>query len=1334
MNRYIRKQFSTLDVLKPHLLECKLAKFETFLQKDVPSYKRELVGIHSALSSVFPLEIDSGFVELSYVSYRLEDPYYTIPEVEKRGLTYSSSIYVIFRCTVYDRDYPAREVVKTVQEQEVYFGEVPIMSENATFWINGSERIVVFQLHKSPGFYLEVNNYSGDKPSVFYAKIQPSKGCWVTFILTKNKIMCTLDKSKQIPATLLLKAFGLKDKEILDSFAETETYYFSFSEPTTPTLKIKFKLPNLGDRLEFDIVHKNVVYGKKHQKVTKSMLATLSELNLKRVVVSKDYLIGKHIATPISLPKVDLELNDVVTESIFNSIKTDLKLTVYSNTLGNHINNTLLSDDTNSSEKALYEIHTLLYPTVPATEESVQLLFYNLFANPARYDLTKVGRENLNSKVGLDKTYTSTLLRSEDLIGSIKELIKYSSSATTTTDLDGLDNRKVVSVSDMLENQFKVGILKMVKQLKERMLLVENNSLSIGDIFHDKTITSSMRDFFNSSSFSQFLDQLNPLAQISHNRRLTSLGPGGLSKERASLDVRDVHPSHYGRLCPIETPEGSHIGLVNSLSLYAKINSNGFIETPFRIVEDRKITDNVVWLSAAEEKDKVFATLSLPKDQDGLITNKYNLCRKNNNDQLEIAEDINYVDYSYDQIVSVGCSLIPFMENDDTKRALMGANMQRQALPLLIPQAPLVGTGMEKKIAYDSGSMVLSKQDGIVKYVDASKIIVSDGTSISTYKLIKNKRTNQSTCITQKPIVKEGDTIKKGDILADGQATKEGELSLGQNLLVALMPWNGYNFEDSVIISEKIVQEDRLTSIHIEEYECVARITKDYVEEITSDIPNVSSAELAKLDLSGIISVGQHVKPGDLLVGKVTPKESTPLTAEEKLIFALFGDKAAVVKDSSLRAPSKCSGVVIKVEVQGRNAVEDSTASYLDEKELEDYKQELDDEHRILRKAVYSRLESFLHNKNVHLDGTNKVLTRTRLREYTRNSWVNFRLVNKEDRYTLKGFKRELKALEKHFSVLYNTKKKKVSSSAGLPANVSQIVKVYVAVKKQVQAGDKVAGRHGNKGVISMVKPVEDMPYLKDGTPIDIVLNPLGVPSRMNVGQVLELYLGYAAKGLGDKISSLLESEARIKKIRKFLHKIYEDSKFSSDLNSFEDSQILELAAKLVNGVPMETPIFDSAKEHDIRRLIELADLPISGQEILYDGLTGEEFERPVTVGVMYIMKLNHLVVDKMHARSTGPYSMITQQPLGGKALHGGQRFGEMEVWALEAYGAAYTLKEMLTVKSDDVSGRADTYKNILRGEHDIDSSLPESFHVILQELRALALNVNLDYNRTGEQ
>jgi DNA-directed RNA polymerase subunit beta len=1347
----IRKNFgkrpTILDV--PYLLSIQVDSYAKFLQTDKTIEERDDRGLHAAFQSVFPIVSYSGNAALEYVSYRLGEPVFDVKECQMRGLTYAAPIRVKVRLVIYDKEASGNpKPVKDIREQEVYLGEMPLMTDHGTFVINGTERVIVSQLHRSPGVFFDHDKgktHSSGK-LLFSARIIPYRGSWLDFEFDpKDAVFARIDRRRKLPVTIILRALEMTNEEMLELFFDTNEFYLS--EKEIKMLLVPERLR--GDTATFEIKLGRKVIVEEGRRITAKHVRDMGKSTVKKLTVPAEYLEGKILAHDIIdtetgelLAAANAELTPELVEALIaGGIETIRTLYVNDLDRGPFISNTLNIDPSTTRLEALVEIYRMMRPGEPPTKEAAENLFQNLFFNPDRYDLSDVGRMKFNRRVGRDTSEGSGVLGKDDILAVLQTLIDIRNGYGTVDDIDHLGNRRVRSVGEMAENAFRVGLVRVERAVKERLTQAETEGLMPQEMINAKPVAAAVKEFFGSSQLSQFMDQNNPLSEVTHKRRVSALGPGGLTRERAGFEVRDVHPTHYGRVCPIETPEGPNIGLINSLAVYARTNEYGFLETPYRKVTNGKATTDIQYLSAIEESQYVIAQGNSDLDKNGKFLEDLIAVRHNNESTLSGPGDVDFMDVSPRQIVSVAASLIPFLEHDDANRALMGSNMQRQAVPTLRAEAPLVGTGMERAVAIDSGVTVVAKRGGTVDSVDASRIVVrvnDDETSateagVDIYNLTKYTRSNQNTCINQRPLVKAGDSISGGDVLADGPSTDMGELALGQNLLVAFMPWNGYNFEDSILISERVVEEDRFTTIHIEELQCVARDTKLGPEDITSDIPNVGDAALAKLDESGIAFIGAEVNAGDILVGKVTPKGETQLTPEEKLLRAIFGEKASDVKDTSLRVPPGMDGTVIDVRVFTRDGVEkDLRALSIEKSELESVRKDLDDTLRILEEDIYERVERMLTNKMAQ-GGPNKLksgskITKAYLDDVPREQWFEIRLKNDDANEQLQKAFERLNSQREEFDRRFEEKKQKITAGDDLAPGVLKMTKVYLAVKRRIQPGDKMAGRHGNKGVISTIVPVEDMPYLEDGTPVDIVLNPLGVPSRMNVGQVLETHLGWAAKGLGKKIDRMLKAQESITKIRQFLETLYNKTGGRiEDIKSFTDEEVLELAGNLTSGVPTATPVFDGASEAEIKGLLELADLADTGQSRLSDGRTGEEFDRDITVGYMYMLKLNHLVDDKMHARSTGPYSLVTQQPLGGKAQFGGQRFGEMEVWALEAYGAAYTLQEMLTVKSDDVQGRTKMYKNIVDGEHEMDAGMPESFNVLVKEIRSLGINIELE-------
>ncbi|MDP1573741.1 MAG: DNA-directed RNA polymerase subunit beta [Coxiellaceae bacterium] len=1340
------------EVMKtPYLIGIQIDSYEQFLQSNVAPDKRTDTGLQAAFKSVFPIQSYSGNARLEFVSYNLGAPLFDVPECKLRGLTFAGPLKVKMRLVVYDRENTKdNTAIKTIKEQEVYMGELPLMTETGSLVINGTERVVVSQLHRSPGVFFEHDKgktHSSGK-LLYSARIIPYRGSWLDFEFDpKDCLFVRIDRRRKLPATVILRALGYQVEEILDLFYEKNVFHFQ-KDKIILDLVPRFLR---GELAAMDIFDENgEVVVEANRRISARHVRRIEKANIKKLEVTEDYLMGRVLAKAIvdkSTGEVIAEANQEITLELIEALKNAGVTafdTLYINEIerGAYISDTLKLDSATSQLDALVEIYRIMRPGEPPTKDSAESLFESLFFTQDRYDLSAVGRMKFNRRVGRSDLTGSGVLSKEDIVDVLKVLVSIRDGQGEVDDIDHLGNRRVRSVGEMTENQFRIGLVRVERAVKDRLSLTDIDTLMPQDLVNAKPVSAAVKEFFGSSQLSQFMDQNNPLSEVTHKRRVSALGPGGLTRERAGFEVRDVHPTHYGRVCPIETPEGPNIGLINSLAVYARTNEYGFLESPYRRVVDGRVTDDIDYLSAIEEGDFYIAQTSITIDEKGNLTDELVSCRHKGEFTLTTPDKINYMDVSPRQIVSVAASLIPFLEHDDANRALMGSNMQRQAVPTIRPDKPLVGTGMERIVAVDSGVTIAAKRPGVVDAVDASRIVVrvdksalrkDEEIGIDIYNLTKYTRSNQNTCVNQRPIVSVGDRVQVDDVMADGPSTDLGELSLGQNLMVAFMPWNGYNFEDSILLSENLVKEDRFTSIHIQDLTCISRDTKLGSEEITADIPNVGEGALSKLDASGIVYVGAEVKPGDILVGKVTPKGETQLTPEEKLLRAIFGEKASDVKDSSLRVPPGVTGTVIDVRVFIRDGVKkDERTLQIEEDQLALMQKGMDDELRIRVDAMFEGLEELLIDQVVDggpekLKAGSKV-TKDYLETLSRDKWFAIRLRDDKAHQRLEAVHQTFNELHADRDEKIKAMRMKLVQGDDLAPGVIKIVKVYLAVKRRIQPGDKMAGRHGNKGVISTIVPVEDMPHLEDGTPVDIVLNPLGVPSRMNVGQVLETHLGWAAKGLGRKIGALLEQHSSMQALREYLKKVYDVSHSQKlDIDAMSDKEVKELAHNLKGGVPVSTPVFDGASEAEIRNLLKMADLPESGQTTLYDGRTGRTFSRPVTVGYMYMLKLNHLVDDKMHARSTGSYSLVTQQPLGGKAQFGGQRFGEMEVWALEAYGAAYTLQEMLTVKSDDVNGRTRMYKNIVDGDHRMDAGMPESFNVLIKEIRSLAIDIDLE-------
>ncbi|MGX9461124.1 DNA-directed RNA polymerase subunit beta [Shewanella sp. A14] len=1331
----IRKDFGkrpkVLDI--PYLLSIQLDSFKKFTDQD-PTGER---GLEAAFRSVFPIKSFSGYSELQYVSYKLGEPVFDVKECQIRGVTYSAPLRVKLRMVLFDRE-AAAGTVKDIKEQEVYMGDIPLMTDNGTFVINGTERVIVSQLHRSPGVFFDHDRgktHSSGKV-LYNARIIPYRGSWLDFEFDpKDALFVRIDRRRKLPATIILRALEYSTQDILDLFFER--IEFKIKKDSLVMALVPDRLR--GETASYDIKDaEGTLLVEAGRRITARHIKQLEKTNTTELEVPVDYIVGKYAAQDyidedtgevLVTANSEITLEDLAKLSLAGIKNID---TLFINDLdhGAYIADTLRIDSTTNRLEALVEIYRMMRPGEPPTKDAAEGLFQNLFFSEERYDLSKVGRMKFNRRLEIAEDEGNGVLSKEDIVCVMKKIIEIRNGYDEVDDIDHLGNRRIRSVGEMAENQFRVGLVRVERAVRERLSLGDLNELMPQDLINAKPISAAVKEFFGSSQLSQFMDQNNPLSEVTHKRRISALGPGGLTRERAGFEVRDVHPTHYGRLCPIETPEGPNIGLINSLASFARTNSYGFLETPYRKVVDGVITDEVEYLSAIEEGRYVIAQANIEVDADGRMVEDQIACRHKGESTFMRAADVQYMDVSPQQIISVAASLIPFLEHDDANRALMGANMQRQAVPTLRADKPLVGTGIERTLAVDSGVVVAAKRGGVVDYVDASRIVVkvnedelhAGEAGIDIYNLTKYTRSNQNTCINQRPCCSVGEPVVRGDVLADGPSTDLGDLALGQNMRIAFMPWNGYNFEDSILISERVAQEDRFTTIHIQELSCIARDTKLGSEEITADIPNVGESALSKLDESGIVYIGAEVKGGDILVGKVTPKGETQLTPEEKLLRAIFGEKASDVKDSSLRVPNSVKGTIIDVQVFTRDGVEkDKRALEIEEMHVRQARKDLGEEFKILEEGVLGRARNLLLSVGY---------SEAKLAEIPRKD-VLIQVIDDETKQTeLEQLAEQHEELKADFDKKFEIKRRKITQGDDLAPGVLKIVKVYLAVKRTIQPGDKMAGRHGNKGVISKICPIEDMPYDEEGNPVDIVLNPLGVPSRMNIGQVLEVHMGAAAKGIGNKITAMLEEQRELAELRSYIKQVYElgdDVLQRVDIDSFTDDEVVRLATNLKGGIPIATPAFDGAKEKEIKQMLALAGLPESGQLTLCDGRTGNEFERKVTVGYMYMLKLNHLVDDKMHARSTGSYSLVTQQPLGGKAQFGGQRFGEMEVWALEAYGAAYTLQEMLTVKSDDVNGRTQMYKNIVDGNHQMQPGMPESFNVLLKEIRSLGINIELD-------
>ena len=1345
--RRIRKNFGRLPKVMelPKLIETQLESYSQFLQQHVETGARENQGLEEVFQTLFPITSVSGNAALEYVSYELGKPGYTVQECLIQGLSYSAPLRIKVRLVIYDRDTNFQEV-KDVKEGEVFMGEVPLMTENGSFVINGTERVVVNQLHRSPGVFFDHDKgktHSSGKV-LYSARIIPYRGSWLDFEFDpKDNLFCRIDRRRKIPATIILKALDMGTEEILQHFYEIDNVKMDKAGISVELIPSRLR----GQTLPVDLKIKSKVVVEANKRITARHVRELEQAKISSLKVEDDFLIGKVLAKDIFnqetgevLVSANTEIDNSIIEVLREANIAEIQ-TLYINDLdkGPYISTTLQADPTSNRLEALVEIYRMMRPGEPPTKDSAEQLFQNLFFNPERYDLSEVGRMKFNRRLKVDAAKeTPGILDLDDILSVMKGIVAIRDGHDNVDDIDHLGNRRVRSVGEMTANQFRVGLIRVERAVRERLSMAEADELGPQDLINAKPVTAAIKEFFGSSQLSQFMDQNNPLSEITHKRRVSALGPGGLTRERAGFEVRDVHPTHYGRLCPIETPEGPNIGLINSFACYSRTNSYGFIETPYRKVLNGKVTNDIIYLSAIDEGEHIIAQANAVLDKSGKFTDDLVPVRHKGDSALMSPERIDLMDVAPQQVVSVAASLIPFLEHDDANRALMGSNMMRQAVPVLKPEKPLVGTGFETIVASDSGVCVVAKNNGVVENVDAARIVVrvtdskNSNNAVDIYNLTKYTRSNQNTCINQRPLVSVGDKVKFGDILADGPSVDNGELALGQNIRIAFMPWNGYNFEDSILMSEKVSREDRFTSIHIQELTCISRDTKLGSEEITADIPNVGEGSLGKLDECGMVYVGAEVKAGDILVGKITPKGETQLSPEEKLLRAIFGEKASDVKDTSLRVPSSINGTVIGVEVFTRDGMEkDERTKSIEADHLSVAKKDADDQIKIINDATRIRLVDVIKGSKISKGpGLKKGSTASDddLSELSLDDLLSVRTENESANSKIEDAEKALKKYLKDIQESFDEKKQKITRGHDLAPGVIKIVKVYLAVKRRIQPGDKMAGRHGNKGVISEIMPIEDMPYDNEGNPVDIVLNPLGVPSRMNVGQILETHMGAAAKGIGEKINKMIQAKAKADELKKYLDILYnKNATIKEDLDSLNNTEIQSLANNLTDGLPIATPVFDGAKESEIKDLLKLAELPESGQMTLFDGRTGRQFERPVTVGYMYMIKLNHLVDDKMHARSTGSYSLVTQQPLGGKAQFGGQRFGEMEVWALEAYGASYTLQEMLTVKSDDVPGRTKMYKNIVDGNYQMDANIPESFNVLTKEIRSLGINLELD-------
>jgi len=1374
----IRKDFGRIPEVTrmPNLIEVQKTSYDQFLQMVTKPEDRDELGLQEVFNSVFPIRDFSERAELQFVHYELEEPKYDVEECQQRGITYAAPLKVTLRLVVWDIDEDTgSRSIRDIKEQDVYMGDMPLMTPNGTFIINGTERVIVSQMHRSPGVFFDHDRgktHSSGK-FLFAARVIPYRGSWLDFEFdAKDLVYVRIDRRRKLPATTLLMALdgvataalrkerlaegkGLEPDEIVGMTPEEVLGFFygtvSYSH-TDKGWKTAFEPAGMrGVKLTRDLVDAKTgkVVAEAGSKMTPRLARQLSEKGLKEQLVSDEELLGRFIANDYineETGEILAEAGDEVSETMLQTLRESgvkdlVTLAIDHINVGPYIRNTLAADKNSTREDALIDIYRVMRPGEPPTLETAEAMFHGLFFDPERYDLSAVGRVKMNSRLDFETEDQLRTLRREDILEIVKQLCELKDGRGEIDDIDHLGNRRVRSVGELMENQYRIGLLRMERAIKERMSSVEIDSVMPHDLINAKPAAAAVREFFGSSQLSQFMDQTNPLSEITHKRRLSALGPGGLTRERAGFEVRDVHPTHYGRICPIETPEGPNIGLINSLATYARVNQYGFIESPYRRVEKAKVAEEVIYLSAMDEGRYTIAQANAHLDKNGRFVDDLISCRRGGEYLMARPEDIELIDVSPKQLVSVAAALIPFLENDDANRALMGSNMQRQAVPLLQTEAPLVGTGMEETVARDSGVAIAAKRSGVVDQVDATRIVVqvSEETSsgeqaVDIYNLLKFQRSNQNTCITQRPLVRVGDQVDRGDIIADGPSTNLGELALGRNVLCAFMPWQGYNFEDSILISERIVRDDVFTSIHIEEFEVMARDTKLGQEEITRDIPNVGEDALRNLDEAGMVYIGAEVQPGDILVGKVTPKGESPMTPEEKLLRAIFGEKASDVRDTSLRVPPGVNGTVVEVRVFSRRGVEkDERALAIERAEIERLAKDRDDEKAILERSFYGRLKDLLVHQTT-VGGPKGLAANTKVSEkvlsdFTPGQWRQIAVKNDKRQSDIEALNKQFDGSIEELTKRFENKVDKLQRGDELPPGVMKMVKVFVAVKRKLQPGDKMAGRHGNKGVISKIIPMEDMPYTEDGTPVDIVLNPLGVPSRMNVGQILETHLGWACIGLGRQIGEVLDATRRggkLEDLKKKLKQVYGDRAYKGEVTELNNEELVELCDNLRGGIPVASPVFDGAREDDIVEMLEQAGLATSGQVTLIDGRSGEPFDRPVTVGYIYMLKLHHLVDDKIHARSIGPYSLVTQQPLGGKAQFGGQRFGEMEVWALEAYGAAYTLQEMLTVKSDDVSGRTKVYEAIVKGDDNFEAGIPESFNVLVKELRSLGLNVEL--------
>ncbi len=1353
-----RKNFSRIQKIIdiPNLIDIQKKSYEKFLQQETPFEKRGNFGLQGAFKSIFPISDFSGKCSLEFVSYKIGDVRYDVKECLAKGLTYAAPLKIVVRLVVFDSDRTSEQkIIRDIKEQEIYFGEIPLMTENGTFIINGTERVIVSQLHRSPGIF-----YDHDKGKthasgklLYSARIIPIRGSWLDLEFdTKDLLYVRIDRRRKMPVTILLKAMG-------NTMEDTLNYFYSIERVFVDDRKIHIQIGNflLNEKAPEDIGKGSEIIVKKGRKITKAALKRIEELKLDRIPVNDDYLIGKVLASPVKDPEsgeVLFQCNQEMTEERLallreKKIKEVRFIHLDEDRMNASIMETLLIDKVESGEEAIIEIYRRLRPSNPPTPETARRFFRSLFFDPDTYDISDVGRVKMNYKLHLDVSADVTILRNEDILAAVKYLLNLKSGVgdCSVDDIDHLGNRRIRSVGELIENQYRIGLIRMERAIKEKMSLQDVETMMPHDLVNAKPVSAVVNEFFGSSQLSQFMDQTNPLSEITHKRRLSALGPGGLTRERAGFEVRDVHNTHYGRICPVETPEGPNIGLIVSLSTYARVNEFGFIETPYRVVEKGRVLGEIKYLTAIEEGKFTIAQADAVLDSRGRFKDPIIYARKGGEFVTVVPEEVQLMDVSPNQLVSVAAGLIPFLEHDDANRALMGSNMQRQAVPLMKPEMPLIGTGMESVVARDSGAVITAKRSGVIESVDAARIVIKsdDGekttfdTGVDIYNMTKYQRTNQDTCFNHKPIVNKGERVKRGDIIADGPATDNGELALGRNVMVAFMSWGGYNYEDSILVSERIVKEDIYTSIHIEEFETMARDTKLGKEEITRDIPNVGEDALRNLDESGIVLMGVSVKPGDILVGKITPKGETTLSPEEKLLRAIFGEKAGDVRDTSLRVPPGVEGTVIDAKIFTRKGAEkDRRSQTIEEDETQNIYKDRDDEIRIINDSVKSKIVKLLKGKvsaSRLMDAKKKkillkkseVITEEVLSRIPFKYWKEISLLKEETleqnlRMMFENLERKIELVEAFF----NEKVDKLRMGDELPPGVIKLVKVYVAIKRKLSVGDKMAGRHGNKGVLSRILPEEDMPFFADGSPVDIILNPLGVPSRMNVGQILETHLGWAARGLGERINAIIEKKFSLEGIRRELKSIYTSQEFNKYVDGASEREIRRFIGRLKKGIAIATPVFDGAHEEQIRDMLKAAELPLSGQTILFDGRSGEPFDQNVTVGMIYMLKLHHLVDNKIHARSIGPYSLVTQQPLGGKAQFGGQRLGEMEVWAMEAYGAAHTLQEFLTVKSDDVAGRTRIYEAIVKGEHTLEPGLPESFSVLVKELQSLCLDVEL--------